>query len=77
MQNGIGIIRFYNNVTYGGDGLVMTKSVRICTYLLVLTRNVMVLNLNSSYEIVMCGINVHSEMSIKTCVLLSSYGVVW
>ena len=36
MQNGIANIKLYNMVMCGGDGLVMTKSVQICTYLLVL-----------------------------------------
>ena len=31
-KNGIELLKIYNMVEHGGDGLVMTQSVRICTY---------------------------------------------
>ena len=41
-KNGIEILIIYNMADRCGDGLVMTKTVQICTYFLVLMRNVMV-----------------------------------
>ena len=54
VTNGIANIKLYNMVMCSGDGLVMTQSVRICTYLLVLMQKCDGLNvvlLDSSCEL--------------------------